>query len=151
MFYSIERRPTLKKEKPGLAFGPLSKAIAEEWKNMSKSKKKRFQDKADEDRARYKKEMESYVPSPSDKKAKKKKGKKKDPNAPKRPKSSYMFFANSRRPELKAAHPDWPFGQFGKAIGEEWRAMSESKKDKFEQMAKKDRARYAREMEKYKA
>ena len=50
------------------------------------------------------------LPPLSDKKAKKKKGKKKDPNAPKRPKSSYMFFANSRRPKLKAAHPDWPFG-----------------------------------------
>ena len=37
--------------------------------------------------------------------------KKKDPNAPKKPKSSFMFFSKAKRAEVKAANPDASFGE----------------------------------------
>ena len=36
--------------------------------------------------------------------------KKKDPNAPKKPKSSFMYFSNAKRAEVKAANPNASFG-----------------------------------------
>lgn len=37
-----------------------------------------------------------------------------DPNAPKRPLSSYILFANEIREEVRAAHPDAKMGELGK-------------------------------------
>jgi structure-specific recognition protein 1 len=37
--------------------------------------------------------------------------KKKDPNAPKKPKSSYMYFTSAKRDEIKAANPDASFSE----------------------------------------
>lgn len=49
---------------------------------MSAKDKKRFEDMAEKDKARYDKEMSTYVPSEGS--GKKSKKSKKDPNAPKR-------------------------------------------------------------------
>jgi len=150
MFYSQERRPDLKKTQPDLAFGDVAKTIGKEWAAMADKDKARFQKLATKDKARYEHAMKSYVPDPNAGKDKKKR-KKKDPNAPKRPKSSYMCFAVTRRPQLVKTNPDWDFGKFGKTIGEEWRGMSASKKAKFEKMAAADKTRYANEMKHYEA
>lgn len=150
MFFSTSRRPQLKKQNPNLAFGAVAKKIGEEWAKMSSSAKAKYEAMSTKDKARYKKEMETYVPAPASSK-KKKKRKKKDPDAPKRPKSSYMCFATIRRPELVKAHPNWDFGKYGKVIGEEWRGMSASKKAKYEDAAAKDKKRYAKEMKAYTA
>ena len=149
MFYSQERRPALKKSQPNLAFGDVAKTIGKEWADMSDNDKAKYVAKAAKDKARYEKAMKTWVPDPNAPK-KKKKRKKKDPNAPKRPKSSYMCFAITRRPELVKANPKWDFGKYGKAIGDEWRVMSASKKAKYEKMAAADKARYVREMKNYK-
>lgn len=39
--------------------------------------------------------------------------KKKDPNAPKKALSGFMFFSNTNRDRVKAANPGIPFGQVG--------------------------------------
>lgn len=46
-----------------------------------------------------------------------KKTKKKDPNAPKKPRSSFMYFSNAKRAEVKAANPDASFGDIVSAAG----------------------------------
>ena len=40
-----------------------------------------------------------------------KKKKKKDPNAPKKPKSSFVYFSNAKRHEVKAANPEASAGE----------------------------------------
>jgi len=45
--------------------------------------------------------------------------------------SGYMAFAQERRPTLKEEQPDLTFGETGKALGAEWRAMSDSEKAKY--------------------
>jgi hypothetical protein len=62
-------------------------------------------------------------------KRKSKKGKKKkDPNKPKRAMSSFMFFANAKRPEVRSAHPDLKITEVGKKLGEMWKQLEDTEK-----------------------
>ena len=75
--------------------------------------------------------------------------KKKDPNAPKRASTAFIFYTKERQPQLKAEHPSWAFGDFGKHIGAEWRGMSDKRKTAYNKMADNDKARYQDEMQDY--
>lgn len=99
------------------------------------------------DKERYAKEMKSYTPpaGSSDKKAGKKKKAKKDPDAPKKAMSAFMYFSNKMRPKIKAENPDISFGDLGKRIGELYRALTPEEKEPFEKMATNDKKRYERD------
>jgi hypothetical protein len=43
--------------------------------------------------------------------------KKKDPNAPKKALSAFMYFSNANRERIKTANPGIPFGQVGAVSG----------------------------------
>ena len=106
------------------------------------------------DKGRYKDAMENYTqPDDSDSSpAKGKKGKaksKKDPNAPKKATTSFLAYSNEIRPKVKAEHPDASFGELGKMIGEMFRKLTPEEKEKYEQIAQKDKQRYKRQMDEY--
>lgn len=58
----------------------------------------------------------------------KKKGAKKDPNKPKRAMSSFMFFANDKRQEVRDANPDMKITEVGKRLGEMWKQLTDAEK-----------------------
>lgn len=64
----------------------------------------------------------------------------KDPNAPKRPMSSFFLFMNSRRDSLKEEKPGLKFGEMTKMMTNEWKEMKD--KSKWEKEAEKAKARY---------
>jgi len=68
--------------------------------------------------------------------------KKKDPNAPKRGLSAYMFFANEQRENVRAENPGIAFGQVGKVLGERWKALSDKQRAPYEAKAATDKKRY---------
>lgn len=74
---------------------------------------------------------------------------KKDPNAPKRALSAYMFFANENRDIIKSENPDVTFGQVGKLLGERWKALSAEDREPYDAKAKADKRRYESEKELY--
>ncbi|KAL3934861.1 MAG: hypothetical protein SGBAC_009510 [Bacillariaceae sp.] len=76
---------------------------------------------------------------------------KKDPDAPKRPTSSYMYFAKETRSEVVAKHPDAKPTEVTKIMGAMWKELSAQSMKKFEKMAAADRERYATEKEVYTA
>jgi hypothetical protein len=76
---------------------------------------------------------------------------KKDPNAPKRPRSGFMFYGMARRAALKEENPELSFGEIGRALGEEWTGMSDAKKAPYVKKATADKARYAKEMASWEA
>ncbi|CCH62882.1 hypothetical protein TBLA_0I02240 [Henningerozyma blattae CBS 6284] len=76
---------------------------------------------------------------------------KKDPNAPKRALSAYMFFANETRDIVRSENPDVTFGQVGKILGERWKALSAEEKVPYETKAEADKKRYESEKELYNA
>ncbi|BFZ58768.1 hypothetical protein PYCC9005_005833 [Savitreella phatthalungensis] len=75
--------------------------------------------------------------------------KEKDPNAPKRPLSSYMLFTQDHREVVKAENPDIAFGAIGKALGDKWKSMSDAEKKPYEDKAKKAKADYETAKAKY--
>ena len=77
-------------------FSEFNKKCTERWKTMSDVEKKRFNMLSEMDKKRYDHEMKSFRSQGDGSKGKKTK-KVKDPNAPKRPQSSYFFFVNSIR------------------------------------------------------
>ncbi|KIX03352.1 non-histone chromosomal protein 6 [Rhinocladiella mackenziei CBS 650.93] len=77
--------------------------------------------------------------------------KKKDPNAPKRGLSAYMFFANEQREAVREENPGISFGQVGKVLGDKWKALSEKQREPYEKKAAADKKRYEDEKAKYNA
>jgi hypothetical protein len=68
----------------------------------------------------------------SKKKKKKKKLKTKDPNKPKRAMSSFLYFANEKRPGLRMISPNLPISEIGRQLGHLWKSLTgEEKKVKF--------------------
>ncbi|KAG2357534.1 high mobility group box domain-containing protein, partial [Suillus spraguei] len=53
----------------------------------------------------------------------------KDPNAPKGPASAYILFQNDIRSAYKKEHPDMSNKELLRLIGDQWKALSEDKKD----------------------
>ena len=96
MLWSQHMRPKIKEESPDLKITEIAKVLGEKWKLIGEDSKQEWQEKAEADKARYQEEMKTYVPPKTDSDddgAKKKKRKAiKDPNAPKKPMSSYFFF-----------------------------------------------------------
>ncbi|KAI9681965.1 MAG: Non-histone chromosomal protein 6 [Caeruleum heppii] len=77
--------------------------------------------------------------------------KKKDPNAPKRGLSAYMFFANEQRENVRDENPGISFGQVGKVLGERWKALNEKQRGPYEAKAAADKKRYEEEKASYNA
>lgn len=155
VLFVTKMRSKIKDENPDLSFGELSKLVAEKFKSLSEAERKKYEDLADAEKQRYKTEMASYEPpddgdgsdggddKPTNKKAKK------DPNAPKRAKSAYMFYSNAIRDKMKEKNPDASFAELGKLIGSAWKALGDEEKQKYERMATGDKQRYKNEMEDY--
>jgi len=74
---------------------------------------------------------------------------KKDPNAPKRGLSAYMFFANDNRDKVREENPGIKFGEVGKQLGEKWKELSAKEKEPYDKKAKEDKERYEREKAEY--
>jgi hypothetical protein len=58
-----------------------------------------------------------------------------------------MIYSTEQRPKLS---PKISFGESGKKLGEQWRAMTDTKRKKYEKAADADKERYKKEMSKYK-
>ncbi|KAH6676947.1 HMG box protein [Plectosphaerella plurivora] len=80
-----------------------------------------------------------------------KKRAKKDPNAPKRGLSAYMFFANEQRENVREENPGISFGQVGKLLGERWKALNDKQRAPYEAKAVIDKKRYEDEKAAYNA
>jgi len=77
--------------------------------------------------------------------------KRKDPNAPKRALSAYMYFANEQRETVRTDNPGVTFGQIGKLLGEKWKSLNEAEKVPYESKANQDKKRYEDEKAAYAA
>ncbi|KAI8066167.1 high mobility group box domain-containing protein [Thamnidium elegans] len=74
------------------------------------------------------------------------KKKKLDSSLPKHPMSGYLHFAKKMRPVMKEKYPDARLVEISKQIGSQWRSMSEEELRPWQEIANRDKERYAREM-----
>ncbi|EIN10173.1 HMG-box [Punctularia strigosozonata HHB-11173 SS5] len=75
----------------------------------------------------------------------------KDPNAPKRPASSYLLFQNAVRQEIKKENPSLPNNELLALISQRWAGMSEKEKQIYDDAMKASKVRYAAEKAAYEA
>ena len=78
---------------------------------------------------------------------------KKDPNAPKRPKSAFIFFMMKNRIQIIAARQlnKKRVTEIGKAVGEAWRSLSAADRKEYDVAAAADKLRYAQENSDFKS
>ncbi|KAM3369993.1 hypothetical protein ACQJBY_017703 [Aegilops geniculata] len=81
------------------------------------------------------------------KKAKNKRKKEKDPSKPKQPMSAYFLYSQERRAALAAEKKSVP--EIGKITGEEWKGMTEAQKAPYDEVARKQKEEYQKQMEVY--
>lgn len=71
------------------------------------------------------------------------------PDMPRKPGGGFIHYCVVRRSELKKLHPSMPNTELTKAMGAEWRLADTEAKAYFDELASKDKARYAREKAAY--
>lgn len=150
-YFGNDMRETIKAENSDLSFAETNKLLGERWKALDSDDKQKYEDMAAEDKKRYKKEMANYTPPDASRDKKGKTKAKKDPNAPKKPMSSFMYFSTETRPKIKAENPGISFGELGKKAGELFRNLTQEEKKVYEKKAATDKIRYEKEMEAYKS
>ncbi|KAF8717760.1 high mobility group, partial [Rhizoctonia solani] len=74
----------------------------------------------------------------------------KDPNAPKRPATSYIMFQNDIRDELRRKHPGLPYKELLGKVSEAWAALGEDQKKAYQNVADTNMAKYNRAVIDYK-
>jgi len=75
--------------------------------------------------------------------------KKKDPAAPKKGRSNYIWFCGDVRAKLKEDNPEMSVTDLSKKMGTMWQELPAKKKKKYDKMASDDKERYKQEMENY--
>ncbi|KAF9315348.1 exp1-like protein [Podila horticola] len=149
----------------GRAIVPIQETpkAATAWKALSESEKKVYTDTYQRNLAAYHKQIESrlqeltpaeYKLENSRRQALRAAGKKglpslKDPNAPKRPLSSFFRFAQDQRAAGK--HADLDVSERAKAYAAEWVSASQSTKDRYVEDARKAQAEYQTKKAAYEA
>jgi len=156
LFFSQEEREKIKEKNPKTKFAEFGKILGEMWQEMSQEKKKKYEEKARIDKQRYQDEVKAYLAKGGKAEDLKKKERKtvkktkKDPNAPKRPSTAYIFFSKEMRHKLKTENPKASFTEAGKIIGIQWKELDDVAKQKYHQLAEADKQRFEKEKGEYK-
>jgi len=76
----------------------------------------------------------------------------KDPDKPKRGKSGFLFYCDTKRPIIKQENPELTVKEIVSKLGTEWQILKSNNSNeisKYEEMSSKDRNRYKQEMKSY--
>lgn len=74
---------------------------------------------------------------------------KKHPNAPKRPMSAFLMYAQQQRKVLQAENPDLPNADISRLLGETWRKLSDGEKLPFLMREEEERKVYRAKMNRW--
>ena len=135
----MAKQPEIKEELGDKAtVTEISKRSAEMWRNLPPEERSHWDDVAAKDKQRYMMEKASYtgpwqVPW---------KRAKKDPSAPKRPMSAFLFFSQGKRRELKEKNPGMKNTEVSRLLGEMWRNAPESERRPHIEKEKEEREKY---------
>lgn len=137
---------------PGEPIPDFYQQCAARWKLLPAhgDEKKNFQAMAAKDVTRFNQEMLAYKPIGGEGQNQKTR-KRKDPTAPKRPLSAYLYFSADERPKLRALHPQWRMSEWSKELSKRWAATKRAGRAIYEEKAAHDKARYERELADWKA
>ena len=60
----------------------------------------------------------------------------------KKPRTAFSFFTQENRSIIASKHPSLEFGAISKLVGQQWRGLNDSSKNKYLNLQKEDRIRY---------
>jgi HMG (high mobility group) box len=125
--------------------------LARKYKELNEKDMRKWEKKADQDKARYQEEMKHYIPADDPSGGGKKKKAKKDPDAPKRNMSAYFLYSIHIRPTVKEENPEATFGDIARLISEKFKSLSAKERKIWDDKAISDKDRYESQMEAYKS
>jgi len=138
MFFMAKQQEIKAKLGVGASVGDVSKQSSDRWKKLTLDERAVWDQKAKEDKERYNLEKASYtgpwqVPW---------KRAKKDPNAPKRPMSAFLFFSQDKRKIIKGENPGMRNTEISRVLGELWKEASDEEKSPHIKREARERAKY---------
>jgi len=138
MFFMAKQQEIKAELGQGASVGDVSKQSSDRWKKLSLEDRAVWDQKAKEDKERYNLEKASYtgpwqVPW---------KRAKKDPSAPKRPMSAFLFFSQDKRRMIKGENPGMRNTEISRVLGEMWKEASDEMKSPHVEREARERAKY---------
>ena len=123
------------KDKKGEKIPKGEKAVQywrEEYENLKKEEKKKYEDRAAKDRERYQKRMGEFKNCVFD--------------LPKRPLNAFSLFVKDRMPDLKNEKPNEPTTKLLKQIAKEWKSEDGVSQSRYEKKAEVDKMRFKKQL-----
>eukprot|EP00039_Didymoeca_costata_P019880 m.339275 g.339275 ORF g.339275 m.339275 type:complete len:326 (+) comp18732_c0_seq1:184-1161(+) len=133
--FKVEKTANYKEEFPGKSKQEALKLATEMWNGMAEGEKKKYMDEAQA-------EMDDYR---HDHPVAKRPKKERDPNAPKKPLTSFLIFCEEKRKTITGVRGAGVM----KVLGEEWRKLTQTEKKKFETESARLKELYEKELEIY--
>mmetsp|Transcript_31387 Transcript_31387/g.71804 ORF Transcript_31387/g.71804 Transcript_31387/m.71804 type:complete len:347 (-) Transcript_31387:366-1406(-) len=137
--FSMAKHKEIKKELGSNAtVSDVSKRISQVWHSLPPNERAHWDQAAEEDKKRYEAEKAAYsgpwkiLSKPS----------KADVNAPKRPMSSFLYYAQKYRPIAKKENPELCNTEVSKLLGVMWKDAPQEEKQKYIQHEEAQRALY---------
>ena len=143
ILFSIDRMDKHRKEMDiKTKVTSISRLVSDEWKALSEDERKKWGERAKLDKERYNAEKSLYtgpwtIPS---------KRSRKDPSAPKRPMSAFLFYSQGKRKELKEQNPGIKNTDISRLLGDRWKAAPQEERLPFIEREKKERDVYNKEI-----
>jgi hypothetical protein len=147
IMFSRDNRDDVKSENPDLKATEITKKLADMWKGSDAELKQEYKEKAEQDKERYAKELENYVPKEGFQNPKEKKSKKVKKSGPSKPLNAYMWFCKDKREELKGK--GFNNTEILREMGRLWKELSDKNKKIYTKKAEDDKERYEEEMKNY--
>ena len=117
-----------KGENPGTYF-------RDEYENLSKDKRKKYELKAEKEKERYEKKMKEFENYVFD--------------LPKRPLNAFTLYVKDRIPTLKKDNEKDPVAKLIKIVAKEWKEEDGVSQSKYEKKAEQDKKRFSRQMKEF--
>uniref|UniRef100_A0A6C0CXU1 HMG box domain-containing protein n=1 Tax=viral metagenome TaxID=1070528 RepID=A0A6C0CXU1_9ZZZZ len=141
IFFCNENREKIKNSDPSISSKNVMTELGSLWNKLKDTNQKevdRFTKLAEQDKQRYKKEMDSYVPEDSEQNSNKSKK-----DGPKRSKSAYMFFCEDERSKVTQANPSFSAKEVVSELGKRWNNVKGTNLvEKYDKLALADKERY---------
>jgi hypothetical protein len=153
MFFCMYERAAIQKDHPDITSREVTSELGKRWAGVKAAESGRLQyytDLASTDKERYANDINEYIPQEMEVGlVEEKKKKKKDSNAPKNARNSYIFYCMSARGDIKASKPELSTREITSEMGDTWNSLSVEEKQPFVDRATEDKKRYTDEMKNY--
>ena len=137
--FSQEMREKLQKEDPNIGFGDLGRKLGEMWHALTEDQKEEYRKKArqiaDERMKSWKAQMNAI--SPTKRRMLENQQKLQGNKIKKKRTSGYSIFCSEYRRKLAQEQPDLSFADISKTVADDWRDLSQEKKNNYELRAQR--------------